>query len=383
MEPTSKLPHVGTTIFTVMSALAQEYNAINLSQGFPDFSPDGTLLELCAKAMKNGPHQYGPMPGHPMLRKKISETIKEKYGYSLNHDTEITVTAGATQAIFTAISAFVHPGDEVLYFVPAYDCYEPAITLNGGIPIPIALSDNDFTPDWDKVAQTVNEKTRMIIINNPHNPCSSILDEFHMRKLDAILEKHENLVVLSDEVYEHICFHPKGHQSIWKYKHLSERGIQVCSFGKTLHATGWKIGYCAAKENLMKEFRKVHQFNVFCVNHPLQDALAHYLEKTPDFHKISDMYIKKRDYFLSLMKHTSFRFHECLGSYFILADYSEISDEPDTEFCKRLTIEFGVAAIPLSVFYHDKRDLKKIRFCFAKKEDTLMHAAERLMKITS
>jgi methionine aminotransferase len=381
MQFNSKLPHVGTTIFTVMSALAQEHKAINLSQGFPDFSPDENLLHLCAEAMNNGPHQYGPMPGHIRLREILAQNIQKFYHYPLNPLTEITITAGATQAIFTAVMALVSNGEEVIYFEPAYDCYEPAIRLTGAKPIPLALDPRTFKPDWDNVRHKINDKTRMIILNNPHNPCSSVLDKHDMTALDNILEKHPNIVVLSDEVYEHICFHPDGHQSIWKFPHISKNGIQVCSFGKTLHATGWKIGYCAAPEHLMNEFRKVHQFNVFCVNHPVQDALAKYLENFDGYPFISEMYRKKRDYFLSLMKNSRFNFHPCWGSYFVLADYSAISGMPDVEFCKWLIQEHGVAAIPLSVFYQQKKDDKKIRFCFAKKEDTLLKASERLCKI--
>jgi methionine aminotransferase len=381
MQFKSKLPHVGTTIFTVMSALAQEHKAINLSQGFPDFSPDENLLQLCAEAMKNGPHQYCPMPGHFRLREILAQSIKKWYNHTINPSSEITITAGATEAIFTAILALVSGGEEVIYFEPAYDCYEPAILLAGAKPVPVPLTPQYFKPDWEMVEEIINHKTRMIIINNPHNPCSSVLDKDDMLALDRILEKHPNVVVLSDEVYEHICFHPDGHQSIWKFPNLSRNGIQVCSFGKTLHATGWKIGYCAAPDHLMNEFRKVHQFNVFCVNHPIQEALANYLEQNEEFARITEMYLKKRDYFLNLMKNSRFNFHPCWGSYFVLADYSSVSDMPDIEFCKWLTMEHGVAAIPLSVFYQNKKDDKKIRFCFAKKEKTLQWASERLCKI--
>lgn len=381
MQINSKLPHVGTTIFTVMSALAQEHNAINLSQGFPDFSPDEKMLYLCAEAMKNGPHHYGPMPGHLRLREIIAQNIQKFYHRSLNPLTEITITAGATQAIFTVIMALVSMGEEVIYFEPAYDCYEPAIRLTGAKPVPLALHPQTFKPDWEQVESRINNRTRMMIINNPHNPCSSVLDKNDMLALDRILEKHPDIMVLSDEVYEHICFHPEGHQSIWKFPHVSKNGMQVCSFGKTLHATGWKLGYCAAPEHIMNEFRKVHQFNVFCVNHPLQEALATYLENYNGYSDISEMYRKKRDLFLSLMKNSRFSFHSCWGSYFVLADYSSISDMPDVEFCKQIIKEYGVAAIPLSVFYENRKDDKKIRFCFAKKEETLEMASERLCKI--
>jgi len=339
------------------------------------------LLQLCAEAMKNGPHQYCPMPGHLRLREILAQNIQKLYHHPLNPLTEITLTAGATQAIFTAVLALVSNEEEVIYFEPAYDCYEPAIRLSGAKPIPLALDPQTFKPDWNQVKQKINDKTRMIILNNPHNPCSSVLDKVDMLALEHILEKHPKVVVLSDEVYEHICFHPDGHQSIWKFPHVSKNGIQVCSFGKTLHATGWKIGYCAAPEHLMNEFRKVHQFNVFCVNHPIQDALAKYLENYEGYPSISEMYRKKRDYFLSLMKNSRFNFNPCRGSYFVLADYSAISDMPDVEFCKWLIKECGVAAIPLSVFYQDKKDDRKIRFCFAKKEETLEMASERLCKI--
>lgn len=381
MQIISKLPHVGTTIFTVMSALAQKHRAINLSQGFPDFSPDEELLRLCSEAMRKGPHQYCPMPGHPLLRDVLSEKIRQWYAFRVNPDAEITITAGATQAIFTAVMALVCPGDEVMYFEPAYDCYDPAIRLAGGKPVPLSLSPENFRPCWSEVRKTINPNTRLLIINNPHNPCSSVLTASDMKELDQIISSYPNLFVLSDEVYEHICFHPEGHQSIWKYPHLQRNGIQVCSFGKTLHATGWKIGYCIAAEPIMQEFRKIHQFNVFCVNHPLQEAIAKYIQTSGTFNQIGRMYKEKRDFFISLLASSEFILHPCEGSYFILADYSAISQESDVEFCRRLTMEYGVAAIPLSVFYSNKTDLKKIRFCFAKKEETLQEAAGKLCRI--
>jgi len=376
----SKLPHVGTTIFTVMSSLAAAHKAINLSQGFPDFEPDKDLLEICGRKMKEGPHQYAPMAGSMNLRTQVGQLIKKKYGISLNPETEITITAGATQALFTAITALVHAGEEVIYFEPAYDCYEPAIRLQNAIPVPVRLQQNTFRPDWNEVESKINTRTRLIIINNPHNPCSSVLTTEDMKALDEICQRHPGIFVLSDEVYEHICFHEQGHQSVWMFPNLQNSSIQVSSFGKVLHATGWKIGYCAAPENIMREIRKVHQFNVFCFNHPMQEAIAEYMIQHPDFHRIEEMYRKKRDFFIEKIQSLPFRLYPCDGSYFLLAGYSEISSLSDKEFCVRMTQEAGVAIIPLSAFYHDGKDNRLVRFCFAKKESTLEEAAIKIRR---
>lgn len=376
----SKLPHVGTTIFTVMSALAATHKAINLSQGFPDFEPDKDLLEICGRKMREGPHQYAPMAGSINLRNQVCQLIKKKYGILLNPESEITITAGATQALFTAITALVHSGEEVIYFEPAYDCYEPAIRLQNAVPVPVRLQQHTFRPDWNEVESKINSQTRMIIINNPHNPCSSVLTKDDMKALDEICQRHSGIFVLSDEVYEHICFHEQGHQSVWMFPILQKRSIQVSSFGKVLHATGWKIGYCAAGDNIMKEIRKVHQFNVFCVNHPLQEAIAEYMSLRRDFHRIEEMYRKKRDFFTEKIQSLPFHLYPCDGSYFLLAGYSEICSLSDQEFCVRMTQEAGVAAIPLSAFYHDGKDDRLIRFCFAKKESTLEEAAIKIRR---
>ncbi|HCQ30313.1 MAG TPA: methionine aminotransferase [Flavobacteriales bacterium] len=373
----SKLPHTGTTIFTVMSALAKEHQAINLSQGFPDFPIDTQLADLVKKAIKKGFNQYAPMPGLPQLRETIANKIATTYGVNYNPKTEITITAGATQAIFTAIAATINEGDEVVIFTPAYDCYEPAITLNGGKPIYFQLSAPDYKVDWEKVKRIINQRTKMIIINTPHNPTGSILTKDDMQTLERMLSGTD-ILVLSDEVYEHIIFDNEPHESAVKFKGLAERAIVVSSFGKTFHVTGWKIGYCVAPENIMKEFRKAHQFNVFSVNTPMQWAINEYLQNPEHYNHLSAFYQEKRDFFRSLLKGSKFDILPCKGTYFQLLGYSKISEAKDIEFAKELTIKHKVASIPVSVFYHQNHDDKVLRFCFAKENDTLEKAAEIL-----
>lgn len=376
----SKLPNVGTTIFTTMSALAREYNAINLSQGFPDFGCDAKLLDLANKYMMQGFNQYAPMQGVIQLRETIADILHVSYNATYNPDTEITVTAGATQGIYTSIAAFVKEGDEVIVFEPAYDCYIPAIELHGVKAIPVSLSYPGFTIPWDEVIKKVNEKTRMIIINSPHNPSGTTLTENDLKTLE-ILVKDKDIIVLSDEVYEHMVFDDKPHQSVARYYHLRQQSLIISSFGKTVHTTGWKIGYVAAPEYLMKEFRKVHQFLVFAVNHPFQLALAEYLKNKDNYRELKHFYEKKRDYFRKLIGNSRFQVEPCTGTYFQLLNYTGITDEKDTDFAIRLTKEFKLASIPLSVFYTKATNEKLLRFCFAKKDETLEKAAEILVKI--
>jgi methionine aminotransferase len=376
----SKLPHTGTTIFTTMSALAKKHNAINLSQGFPDFGIDTQLADLVKKAIQEGYNQYAPMPGLPELRNTIAHKIFNTYNVKYNPETEITVTAGATQAIFTAIASTINEGDEVIIFTPAYDCYEPAITLNGGKPIYFQLSAPDYKIDWEKVKRIINQRTKMIIINSPHNPTGSILTKDDLLMLEKLLSGTD-ILLLSDEVYEHIIFDNNIHESVIKYEGLAERSIVVSSFGKTFHVTGWKIGYCVAPENIMKEFRKAHQYNVFSVNSPMQWAINEYLKDTGHYQHLSSFYQEKRDYFQSLIKGSKFDILPCKGTYFQLLGYSKISDKKDIDFAQELTIKHKVAAIPLSVFYHKNHDDKVLRFCFAKENETLEKAAEILHKL--
>lgn len=377
---TSKLPTVGTTIFAVMSKLANEHNAINLSQGFPDFECSKELIALVNKYMKKGYNQYAPLEGVLPLREIIVEKVEDIYSAKYDPETEINITAGATQAIYTAITALIKEGDEAIVFEPAYDCYVPAIELNGGVPVYAQLKSPDYRVDWDEVQKLITQRTRMIIINTPQNPAGSILTAADMLKLEKLTEGTD-IVILSDEVYEHIIFDDYEHQSVARFPKLAERSMIVISFGKTFHATGWKIGYCLAPENLMKEFRKVHQFVVFTCNTPIQYALAEFLKKKSNYMYLPDFYQKKRDYFNTLVKNSKFKLKPALGSYFQLLDYSNITDEKDTDYAIRLTKEIGVASIPVSAFYHQPVDNKILRFCFAKTEETLEKAAEKLCKI--
>ncbi len=376
----SKLPHVGTTIFTVMSALANEHGAINLSQGFPDFPVSEKLIDLIHFHMKQGMNQYAPMPGVPALRQAISSKIKKLYGTEINVDTEITITPGGTEAIFSAITALVNTGDEVIILEPAYDCYTPAIELCGGVPVYVQLQAPTFAIDWDLVKKNISPKTRMLIINTPHNPCGAVMTDDDMQQLIA-LTLDTNIIILSDEVYEHIIFDGQMHNSTLKYSELKDRTLAVFSFGKTFHATGWKMGYIVGAEPLMKEFRKVHQFNVFSVNTPMQYALANFLQDENNYNDLPAFYQQKRDYFLNEIKNTRFKYTPAGGSYFQVLDYSAYSQLGDMDFAKQLTIENGIAAVPLSAFYHNKKDDRLLRFCFAKKEETLKAAAEKLMNI--
>lgn len=376
----SKLPDVKTTIFTEMSLLAQQQNAVNLSQGFPDYQPDENLIKFLGDFAKQGQNQYAPLFGIKELREEISRKFNLQYQVDYQPDSEINVTAGATQGIFTIISAFVEKGDEVIIFEPAYDCYEPAIILNGGIAKNVKLHYPDYEIDWDEVKNLVSDKTKMIIINNPNNPTAKILKQSDIDELTAIV-KATNVIILSDEVYESITFDNKPHLTLAKYPELKERTFVIGSFGKLLHITGWKIGYVCAPADLMKEFRKVHQFSVFCVNTPAQYAIASYMQKIDNFRTISGFFQQKRDYLKNALAETPFRLLDCEGTYFLSANFGAISDKQDKDFCYWLTKEHKVATIPFSAFYKDKTDEKVIRFCFAKEQETLDKAIEQLLKI--
>jgi methionine aminotransferase len=371
----SKLPNVGTSIFTVMSALAREHNAINLSQGFPDFNCDTRLTELCQKYMNSGFNQYAPMQGVIQLRERVSEIIETCYQSAYSPDTEITITAGATQGIYTAIAAFINKGDEVIVFEPAYDSYVPAIELHGGVPVYCKLKYPDFSINWDEVKSRITEKTKMIMINSPHNPTGTTLTENDLKQLENLV-RNKNIIVLSDEVYEHMAFDGILHQSVARFKSLATQSFIISSFGKTVHTTGWKIGYAAAPKELMAEFRKVHQFLVFCVNHPFQLGLADFLGTKNNYLELKNFYQKKRDYFLKLTASSKLIPLKCSGTYFQLMSYKNFSDEHDADLAIRLTKEKKMATVPLSAFYKDKTDDKLLRFCFAKKEETLEKAAE-------
>lgn len=376
----SKLPKVGTTIFTTMSALANEHNAINLSQGFPEFDGGDFLRKRVNKYMKAGKNHYAPMGGVLRLKQAISNKMEKMYSCKYNADTEITITAGATQAIFTTIAALVEEGDEVIILSPSYDCYAPAIELQGGKTVFVDLLPGDYGIDWDKLKRLINFKTKMLIINSPHNPTGSILNAEHMMKLSKLLEGTE-IMILSDEVYEHLIFDGLEHQSVARFPDLAKRSILCYSFGKTYHNTGWRLGYCIAPENLMHEIRKVHQFNVFTCNTPMQEAFADVLEEDESYLSLSSLFQEKRDEFRSLIADSRFEIMPCHGTYFQLLGYKNISEEHDVEFAKRLTIENKIASIPISVFYPTGTDHKVLRFCFAKHSDTLKRAAEILNRI--
>ena len=376
----SKLPKVGTTIFTVMSQLANEQNAINLSQGFPDFESSKELSNLVMEAMNKGLNQYAPMPGLISLREQIAIKTENLYGVNYHPESEITITAGATQAIYTAIAAMVHEGDEVIIFTPAYDCYEPSIELNGGKPVFVQMNAPDYSINWEQVKKLINQRTKMIIINTPHNPTGTVLSIEDMLALEKIVSDTD-IVVISDEVYEHIIFDGEQHQSAALFPGLAERSFIISSFGKTFHNTGWKLGYCIAPKNLMIEFRKAHQFVVFCVNHPMQYALAEYIKNESNYLELSSFYQQKRDYFNSLIKDSRFEILPSKGTYFELLSYKNITNMVDTEYAIELTQKHKIASIPVSVFYHQKLDEKVLRFCVAKKEETLLRAAEILNKV--
>lgn len=376
MQIHDKLSQFGTTIFTVMSAMAQQYRAINLSQGFPDFAPNENLLNIATKYFSSTTvHQYAPMPGLPELRETISQIVWQCYKRKIDIDKEVLVTAGATQALYTAIAAFIQTGDEVIIFEPAYDCYAPAVITNGGIPIYCELTFPEFKINFDELKNKITSKTKMIIINTPHNPTGAILSEQDILQLIDVV-KHTSIIILSDEVYEHIIFDEHTHHSVLKYDELYHRSIAVSSFGKTIHTTGWKIGYIVAPPHLMHPIKKIHQFLVFAVNHPLQKTIAEYLTNPDNYLSIKIFYQQKRDYFIQLIQSSSFRILPTKGTYFVLLDYSNISQKKDTDFVIELVEKYKLAAIPMSAFYHNKKDNHLLRFCFAKKEETLEKAAK-------
>jgi len=376
----SKLPDVKTTIFTTVGNLAREHDAIDLSQGFPNFETDEKLKSLVTKAMHEGHNQYAPMQGYYGLRERISEKIESLHNRKYHPADEITVTVGATEAIFTAITAFIGQGDEVLVIKPAYDCYEPAIIVNGGKPVYLQLDAPDYRIDWTKFQGIITEKTKMVILNTPHNPSGTILSKSDMEELESIL-KPTNIILVSDEVYEHIIFDGHTHESASRFPDLAQRSFVCASFGKTFHVTGWKIGYCVAPAILMAEFRKVHQFAVFCVDHPVQRALADYLKNPFHYLDLNDFYQKKRDFFLNGIKSSKFKFNPSQGTYFQLLDYSLISMDRDEAIGKRLITEKGLASIPISSFNVNSRNDYMLRFCFAKKEETLEKAVDILCRL--
>jgi methionine aminotransferase len=377
----SKLPDIGTTIFTVMSQLAADCDAINLSQGYPDFAVPERLLERVIHYLHAGYNQYAPMAGIPELRHQIAAKTERLYGRPTHPDTEVTVTSGATEALFCAIETFVHPGQEVIVFDPAYDSYDPAIRLAGGTAVHVPLQIPHFGIDWQRVGEAINPSTRMIILNTPHNPTGAVLDGEDLSKLAALV-RDTDIILLGDEVYEHIIFDGRPHQSLLRREDLANRSLVVSSFGKSIHATGWKIGYCIASADLTAEFRKVHQFVQFCVVAPIQYALADFLADEPQhLDELPDFYERKRDRFCELLAPSRFTFTPSAGTYFQLVDYSAISTEHDVDFARSLTREVGVAAIPVSVFYASPPAQHWLRFCFAKDESTLRTAAERLCKI--
>jgi methionine aminotransferase len=380
MTIASKLPEIGLTIFSEMTRLALQHGAINLSQGFPDFDTHAELKELVAKYIRSGHNQYAPMQGLGALREIIAAKIRQLYDAAYDPATEITITSGGTQALYTAVTATVHPGDEVILVEPAYDCYAPIVQLNGGIPVFATLDFPSFRIDWNAFGRLITKKTRLIILNFPHNPSGAVLSAQDLETLAEIL-RPTPVLVLSDEVYEHIVFDGLSHQSMARHPELRQRSFVVNSFAKTYHTTGWKVGYCIAPRALSEEFRKIHQYMVFAVNTPIQYAYAEFMEDRQRYLTLPSFYQAKRDRFLDLIRHSRFRPLPCRGTYYQLLDYSQISDEPEMRFARRLTMEYGIAAIPPSVFYHHGDDHKVLRFCFAKKEETLNAAAERLNAI--
>ncbi len=380
MDFQSKLPDVGVTIFSVMTQLALENKAINLSQGFPDFDPDPQLREMVWKYMQAGRNQYAPMQGILALREKIAAKTKALYGRECDPVTEITVTAGATEGLFAAITCAVQPGDEVVIIEPAYDAYVPVIELNGGRPVFVKMTFPDYRVDWVALKKALTPKTRMLILNSPHNPTGSVLSAEDIQSLRSLVAGTD-ILILSDEVYEHIVFGGQRHESILRYPDLADRSFVISSFGKTYHATGWKVGYCLAPKDLSVEFQKVHQFLTFAVNTPVQLAYAEFLDNREAYLGLAAFYQKKRDLFLSLIENSRFKALPCSGTYFQMLDYSAITDAPDVEFARTMTVEHKVAAIPPSVFYHDQTDARVLRFCFAKTDETLKEAAEKLCKI--
>jgi methionine transaminase len=377
MSIISKLPQVGLTIFSEMTRLALQHGAINLSQGFPDFDTHTRLQDLVAKYIRGGHNQYAPMEGVGPLREAIAEKTFRLYGAVYDPGSEITITTGGTQAIYAAVTAVVHPGDEVLLVEPAYDCYAPIVRLNGGIPVYATLEFPSYKIDWDAFARRISAKTRLVMLNFPHNPSGAVLTAQDLETLAEILRPTPT-IILSDEVYEHIVFDGSDHQGMSRHPELRHRSFVISSFAKTYHTTGWKVGYCLAPHALSEEFRKIHQYMVFAVNTPIQYAYAEFLEDTQGYLSLPAFYQAKRDRFLELIRESRFRPLPCHGTYYQLLDYSGISNMPEMDFARRLTMDFGVAAIPPSVFYHRGDDHKVLRFCFAKKEETLLAAAERL-----
>lgn len=376
----SKLPHVGITIFTTMSKLAADHNAVNLSQGFPDFDPHPDLIKEVGEAMGRGLNQYAPMQGVPELRRRIAQKVDTLYSATVDPDTEITVTSGATEALFAAIAAVVHPGDEVIVIEPAFDSYIPAIVLNQGVPVFVPMTFPGYAVDWERVKSVITGRTRMIILNSPHNPTGTALERNDITALQEIISMGD-ILILSDEVYEHIIFDNRKHESMLRYPDLAQKSFVISSFGKTYHTTGWKIGYCIAPPQLNTEFQKVHQFLTFASNTPIQHAYAKIMQRPGLYLDLSGFYQQKRDRFLELIKGSRFTALPCAGTYFQMMDYSAITDEPDVDFARHMTVAYGVAAIPPSVFYHDRRDHKVLRFCFAKQDQTLEKAAEILCRI--
>lgn len=372
----SKLPNVTDSIFTIMSVLSHKHGALNLSQGFPNFPVDADLKALITNAIQDDKNQYAPMAGLMSLRAAISNMTQQQHKAFYHPENEICLTAGATQGIFTAIQAVIHSRDEVIIFTPAYDCYAPAIELAGGKVVYIPMRLPEFTIDWQEVRDRITSRTKMILINSPHNPSGNMLTYEDMTQLQEIVVEND-LLLLSDEVYEHIAFDAKEHLSAARYEGLRERSFITGSFGKTFHVTGWKMGYCLAPKKLMEEFYKVHQYVVYCVNHPVQDAIANYLVKPERYQKLGAFYQRKRDLFLNLIKDSKFKFNPTHGSYFQLLDYSAITDENDVDFARRLTIDHKIASIPISVFMNGK-DPKMLRFCFAKKEEEIIAATKIL-----
>ncbi|MBU3743918.1 MAG: aminotransferase class I/II-fold pyridoxal phosphate-dependent enzyme [Sediminibacterium sp.] len=378
----SRLPMVGTTIFTVMSQLAKEYDAINLGQGFPDCPRSEELIGLVNRAMQDGHNQYTHMNRYPLLRERLAAKVEELYQYPINPEQQITITPGGTYAIYTALTAVLQPGDEVIVFEPAYDSYIPNITINGGVPVLIPLSFPDYRIPWDEVRKKISARTRVIMLNTPHNPTGMIWQESDMLALAALVEGTQ-IIVLSDEVYEHLIYDDATHQSVLRFPSLRERSFVCFSFGKTYHCTGWKLGYCIAPETMMHEFRKVHQFNSFSCDTPKQVALAEYLLNKNAYIQLGKQVQQKRDYFCRLMQQTPFEYIPSHGSYFACFRYGHLSQLPDREMAIRLTKDLGVATVPVSVFYQQQTDHKVLRFCFAKKESTLDEAVSRLQKFQS
>jgi len=376
----SKLPGAKTSVFAVMTKLALDFNAVNLSQGFPDFPIDKGLIERVHYYMKKGFNQYAPMPGVPELRKAVSQMFKRNYDAVYDPEKEITITAGATQALYTAISAFIDEGDEAIIFEPAYDSYAPAVLANGGMVKFVSLKFPDFSINWDEVKRNVTSRTKLIILNTPHNPTGTVLKKRDFEILERFL-RGRDIMLISDEVYEHLIFDDETHYSACLFPDLASRTMVIGSFGKTFHATGWKTGFVLAPENITAEFRKFHQFVVFASNTPIQHAIADFVKDPVNYESLGTFYQQKRDYFLKALEKSRFKAVPAKGTYFQLLDYSNISDEPEYDFAKRLVTEFGIAAIPLSPFYHDEKNQQVLRFCFAKQESTLDKAAEILCGI--